>query len=93
MTTRPTQPQGQLRDTPSLALSGRALAETDIEWIAAQSPEARGRIKRLFRLRLLGRMVDQRRYGARATNKKKEEDSRRLWRAARDRISRKGGEL
>ena len=37
-----------LCDTPARTQFGRALAELDIEWIAAHSPQAQGRIKRLF---------------------------------------------
>jgi hypothetical protein len=48
VTTRPTQWQEQLRETPARTQFGRALAELDIEWIAAQSPQAKGRIERLF---------------------------------------------
>jgi hypothetical protein len=44
---RPEWPE-QLRDTPARTQFGRALAELDIEWIAAQSPQAKGRIERLF---------------------------------------------
>jgi transposase len=47
-TSRPTQWQEQLQDTPARTQFGRALAELDIEWIAAQSPQAKGRIERLF---------------------------------------------
>jgi len=38
----------QLRDTPARTQFGRALAELGIEWIAAQTPQAKGRIERLF---------------------------------------------
>lgn len=48
VTSRPTQRQEQLRDTPARTQFGRALAELDIEWIAAQSPQAKGRVERLF---------------------------------------------
>jgi hypothetical protein len=48
VTTRPTQWQEQLRETPARTQFGRALAELDIEWIAAQTPQAKGRIERLF---------------------------------------------
>lgn len=45
---RPTQPDEQLRDAPARTQFGRALAELDIEWIAAPSPQAKGRVERLF---------------------------------------------
>jgi len=48
VTSRPVQWQEQLRDEPSRTQFGRALAELDIEWIAAQTPQAKGRIERLF---------------------------------------------
>jgi hypothetical protein len=48
VTTRPTQWQEQLRETPARTQFGRALAELDIEWIATQTPQAKGRIERLF---------------------------------------------
>ena len=48
VTSRPTQWHEQLRDTPARTQFGRALAELDIEWIAAQTPQAKGRIERLF---------------------------------------------
>jgi hypothetical protein len=48
VTSRPVQWQEQLRDEPSRTQFGRALAELDIEWIAAHSPQAKGRIERLF---------------------------------------------
>ena len=48
VTSRPSQRQEQLQDTPARTQFGRALAELDIEWIAAQSPQAKGRIERLF---------------------------------------------
>lgn len=48
VTTRPTQRPEQLRDTPARTQFGRALAELDIEWIAAHSPQAKGRVERLF---------------------------------------------
>jgi hypothetical protein len=49
VTSRPVQWHEQLRDEPSRTQFGRALAELDIEWIAAHSPQAKGRIERLFR--------------------------------------------
>jgi len=45
---RPVQWQEQLRGEPARTQIGRALAELDIEWIAAHSPQAKGRIERLF---------------------------------------------
>ena len=48
VTSRPTQRQEQLQNTPARTQFGRALAELDIEWIAAHSPQAKGRIERLF---------------------------------------------
>lgn len=38
----------QLRTEPGRSQFGRALQELGIEWIAAQSPQAKGRIERLF---------------------------------------------
>jgi hypothetical protein len=48
VTSRPVQWQEQLQDTPARTQFGRALAELDIEWIAAHTPQAKGRIERLF---------------------------------------------
>jgi hypothetical protein len=48
LTSRPVQWQEQLQGTPARTQFGRALAELDVEWIAAQSPQAKGRIERLF---------------------------------------------
>jgi hypothetical protein len=48
VTSRPVQWQEQLQDTVPRTQFGRALAELDIEWIAAHSPQAKGRIERLF---------------------------------------------
>jgi len=48
VTSRPVQWQEQLRGEPARTQVGRALAELDIEWIAAHSPQAKGRIERLF---------------------------------------------
>jgi len=48
LTSRPVQWQEQLQGTPARTQFGRALAELDIEWIAAHSPQAKGRIERLF---------------------------------------------
>jgi hypothetical protein len=48
VTSRPVQWQEQLRGEPARTQFGRALAELNIEWIAAHSPQAKGRIERLF---------------------------------------------
>jgi hypothetical protein len=48
VTSRPVQWHEQLRDTPARTQFGRALAELGLEWIAAHSPQAKGRIERLF---------------------------------------------
>jgi len=48
VTSRPVQWHEQLRAIPARTQFGRALAELDIEWIAAHSPQAKGRIERLF---------------------------------------------
>ena len=48
VTSRPVQWQEQLQGEPARTQIGRALAELDIEWIAAHSPQAKGRIERLF---------------------------------------------
>jgi hypothetical protein len=49
VTSRPVQWQEQLADQPALTQFGRALRDLDIEWIAAHSPQAKGRIERLFK--------------------------------------------
>jgi transposase len=49
VTSRPVQWQEQLNDQPALTQFGRALRELGIEWIAAHSPQAKGRIERLFK--------------------------------------------
>ncbi|MGH9555148.1 MAG: ISNCY family transposase [Terriglobales bacterium] len=49
VTSRPVQWQEQLHDQPARTQFGRALQELGIEWIAAHSPQAKGRIERLFR--------------------------------------------
>jgi hypothetical protein len=49
VTSRPVQWQEQLQDTVPRTQFGRALAELDIQWIAAHSPQAKGRIERLFK--------------------------------------------
>ena len=48
VTSRPVQWQEQLRGQPARTQFGRALAELGSEWIAAHSPQAKGRIERLF---------------------------------------------
>lgn len=48
VTSRPAQWQEQLRGEPARTQFGRALHELGIEWIAAHSPQAKGRIERLF---------------------------------------------
>ena len=66
VTSRPVQWQEQLRDEPARTQFGRALAELDIEWIAAHSPQAKGRIERLFGT-LQDRLVKEMRIAAIAT--------------------------
>ena len=46
--TRPAQLGEQLRGHPARTQFGRALHELGIDWIAAHSPQAKGRIERLF---------------------------------------------
>jgi len=48
VTSRPVERQEQLRGAPARTQFGRALAELGIDWIAAHSPQAKGRIERLF---------------------------------------------
>jgi hypothetical protein len=48
VTSRPVQWPEELRAEPARTQIGRALSELDIEWIAAHSPQAKGRIERLF---------------------------------------------
>ena len=48
VTSRPVQWQEQLRGEPARTQFGRALGELGIEWVAAHSPQAKGRIERLF---------------------------------------------
>ena len=45
---RPASLDEQLRGEPARTQIGRALRELGIEWIAARSPQAKGRIERLF---------------------------------------------
>ncbi len=66
VTSRPVQWQEQLHDTPPRTQFGRALAELDIEWIAAHSPQAKGRIERLFKT-LQDRLVKEMRVAGIAT--------------------------
>ena len=47
-TSRPAQWAEQLEGQPERTQFGRALQELGIEWIAAHSPQAKGRIERLF---------------------------------------------
>lgn len=47
--TRPAAIPEQLRGTEATSQFGRALSELGIEWIAAHSPQAKGRIERLFK--------------------------------------------
>jgi Helix-turn-helix domain len=61
VTTRPVQWQEQLHDAPARTQFGRALQELGIEWIAAHSPQAKGRIERLFGT-LQDRLVKQMRW-------------------------------
>ncbi len=49
VTSRPVQWQEQLQDQPALTQFGRALRELGIVWIAAHSPQAKGRVERLFK--------------------------------------------
>jgi hypothetical protein len=48
LTSRPVQWEEQLQGLPARTQFARALAELDVEWIAAHSPQAKGRIERLF---------------------------------------------
>jgi len=48
LTSRPVQWEEQLQGLPTRTQFGRALSELDVEWIAAHSPQAKGRIERLF---------------------------------------------
>ena len=66
VTSRPVQWQEQLQDTPPRTQFGRALAELDIQWIAAHSPQAKGRIERLFKT-LQDRLVKEMRVAGIAT--------------------------
>jgi len=66
VTSRPVQWQEQLHDTPPRTQFGRALAELDVQWIAAHSPQAKGRIERLFKT-LQDRLVKEMRVAGIAT--------------------------
>jgi transposase len=48
VTTRPTRLEEQLAGEPPRTQFGRALKELRVEWIAAHSPQAKGRIENLF---------------------------------------------
>jgi len=63
VTSRPVQWQEQLDGQPARTQFGRALHELGIEWIAAHSPQAKGRIERLFRT-LQDRLVKEMRLRA-----------------------------
>ncbi len=65
-TTRPAQWAEQLRGDPARTQFGRALNELGIAWIAAQSPQAKGRIERLFET-LQDRLVKEMRLAGIAT--------------------------
>lgn len=56
----------QLRGEAARSQFGRALSELGIEWIAAQSPQAKGRIERLFKT-LQDRLVKEMRLAGIAT--------------------------
>ena len=62
LTSRPVQWEEQLQGLPARTQFGRALGELDVEWIAAQSPQAKGRIERLFGT-LQDRLVKEMRVG------------------------------
>ena len=64
--TRPAAVPEQLRGDPARTQFGRALHELGIEWIAAHSPQAKGRIERLFET-LQDRLVKQMRLAGIAT--------------------------
>ena len=57
---------GQLHGEPARTQFGRALAELGIDWIAAHSPQAKGRIERLFQT-LQDRLVKEMRLAEVAT--------------------------
>ena len=65
-TASPVAMDEQLRGEPARSQFGRALKELGIEWIAAQSPQAKGRIERLFKT-LQDRLVKEMRLAGIAT--------------------------
>jgi transposase len=65
-TTRRAGIEEQLRGEGARSQFGRALQELGIEWIAAQSPQAKGRIERLFKT-LQDRLVKEMRLAGIAT--------------------------
>ena len=75
MTTRPVQQAEQLQGQRTARTQfGRALYELGIGWIAAHSPQAKGRIERLFGT-LQDRLVKQMRLAGVATG----EEANRYW--------------
>ena len=64
--TRPAAVSEQLQGEAARSQFGRALQELDIEWIAAHSPQAKGRIERLFET-LQDRLVKEMRLAGIAT--------------------------
>ncbi len=75
VTTRPVQGAGQLQGQVTARTQfGRALYELGIGWIAAHSPQAKGRIERLFGT-LQDRLVKQMRLARVATV----EEANRYW--------------
>jgi Helix-turn-helix domain len=62
LTSRPVQWEEQLQGLPARTQFGRALEELDVQWIAAHSPQAKGRIERLFGT-LQDRLVKEMRVG------------------------------
>ncbi len=77
VTSRPVQRHEQLRDAPARTQFGRALAELDIEWIAAHSPQAKGRVERLFGT-LQDRLVKEMRLAGIDTLENRNDAERRL---------------
>ena len=63
VTSRRPEREEELRDMPARTQFGRALAELNIQWIAAHSPQAKGRIERMFGT-LQDRLVKQMRWAA-----------------------------
>src|SRR3990170_1344200 len=66
VTSRPVQWQEQLHGEPARTQFGRALAGLGIDWMAAHSPQAKGRIERLFQT-LQDRLVKEMRLAEIAT--------------------------